>query len=89
MKKTVRLNTFQLTHTSQVPKRTTDAVGKANGFLKMLLSFELLAYAHFMTDVMNVLSTLSLFLQYEQAKVSEVYLKVLTTIAVLEQFKNK
>lgn len=81
-------NTFQLTHTSQVPKRTTDADGKANGFLKML-SFELLAYAHFMTDVMKVLSTLSLFLQYEHAKVSEVYLKVLATIAVLEQYKNK
>lgn len=60
-------NTFQLTHTSQVPKRTTDAVGKANGFLKMVLSFELLAYAHFMTDVMKVLSTLSLVLPYEQA----------------------
>lgn len=82
-------NTFQQTHTSQVPKRTTDADGKANGFLKMLLSFELLAYAHFMTDVIKVLSTLSLFLQYEHAKVSEVYLKVLATIAVLEQYKNK
>lgn len=52
---------------SQVPKRTTDPVGKANGFLKMVLSFELLAYAHFMTDVMKVLSTLTLFLPYEQA----------------------
>lgn len=80
-------NTFQLTHTSQVPKRTTDAVGKANGFLKLVLSFELLIMR--ISWLMWWKFCQHYHCSFRMSKLSEVYLKVLTTIAVLEQFKNK
>ncbi|KAL3852786.1 hypothetical protein ACJMK2_016402 [Sinanodonta woodiana] len=76
-----------LTRTDQPSPRRPEATGKAAGYLKMLLDLTLVNYAHFLTDVINVLSNLSLFLQNESCLVSEVYLRVLATIGVLEQLK--
>lgn len=80
---------LKLTNTTQTTARKNEAVGKAGGLLKMLLDYNLQHFAHFITDVIEVLSKLSLFLQEEQVTVCEVYQRVMTTCSVLEQFENR
>ncbi|KAL3878582.1 hypothetical protein ACJMK2_030918 [Sinanodonta woodiana] len=43
-----------LTRTDQPSPRRHKATGKASGYLKMLLDLKLVNYAHFLTDVINV-----------------------------------
>ena len=45
--------------TSTQPKAFAEAAGKARGYLKMLLSQDVMMFAHFETDVMSLLSKLT------------------------------
>lgn len=75
------------TGTSQT--RKNEALGKARGILKLLLDYDLLAYAQFLTDVISTLSRLSLMLQNRHCLVSEIYHHFLATIDVLTEMKTR
>ena len=70
-------------------KPSAEAVAKSRGYLKMLLSQDIMTYAHFLTDVESVLAKMSLFLQGEKWVVSDVIRRLHTTVDVLQKYRTR
>jgi hypothetical protein len=68
---------------------TSDALGKAKGFLKIMKEPATLKFMLFMTDVVSLLSKLSLMLQDTSASVADIKQKLDATISILRKYKFK
>ncbi|KAI0222661.1 hypothetical protein LSAT2_026077 [Lamellibrachia satsuma] len=80
-----------VTHLQQLPTQanaSAEAVGKSRGYLKLLLNQDVMMYAHFETDVISILTKLSVFMQREKCIVSDIMMKVHTTTEVLRKYKT-
>ena len=67
---------------------SAEAVGKSRSYLKLLLNQDVMMYAHVETDVISILAKLSVFMQREKCIVSDIMMKVHTTVEVLRKYKT-
>lgn len=70
-------------------KTSTDSKGKSSGFLKVLRSRELMEFAHFLADVLAVLSRLSRCFQERSVTIGEVPQLVDDAVSSLEKLKTR
>jgi len=80
---------FLFEQLSTQPKASAEAAGKARGYLKMLLSQDVMTFAHFETDVIGLLAKLSQFMQKETCLVSDIIGKLHATVDVLTKYKTR
>ena len=67
---------------------SVDALAKSKAYLKLLLSKDVAEFMAFLTDVIGILTSLSLFLQDEACIIGEVQLRVQSTIVLINNAKT-
>ncbi|KAJ8049652.1 hypothetical protein HOLleu_02490 [Holothuria leucospilota] len=79
-------------HTHQIKdhsQTSTDSKGKSAGFLKTLMSREIIEFCHFMVDVLAVLSRLSQSFQRRDISIGEVPQLVSEAVSSLTKLKTR
>ena len=66
-----------------------DAKAKARNFYRCLISKDVMAYTHFLSDVLLSLSRFSLELQRPDSVIGQVYDSLQAKLALLERYKSK
>ena len=80
---------FFLNNCQPGQKASAEAVGNSRGYLKLLLNQDVMMYAHFKTDVISILTKLSVFMQRKKCMVSDIMMKVYTTVEFLHKYKTR
>ncbi|XP_014680148.1 PREDICTED: zinc finger protein 862-like [Priapulus caudatus] len=81
--------TTQLHQLQAQPGVTTDARAKAKGYLKQLQRKDVVLFAHFMLDVVTVLSKVSLTAQRSQSTVADVVASIDMSLTTLKKYRSK
>ena len=68
---------------------SNEALGTSKGYLRLLLDQDVLEFIALLTDLINLLSKLSLFLQDQACIIGEVQLRVAATCNLVNGFKTR
>lgn len=74
---------------AEQPGVSVEALGKSKAYLKLLLYKDVLEFMAFLTDIIVILSKLSLLLQEEACVIGEAHLRVQSTITLIKNFQTR